>query len=164
MAIKFSGVSEPLQIFGRPQTQTFSLQEFPTKFQLVSLGAWIHTAKAEFSNMLDSQKRICFSSIFSNMQSLAQSFDRSSHINFDNTSMANPVLVPSDPLIFAKVPDLLQGPKEELQPRITKGNLQLLPWIFSGKGYFRRNIKGICHSYRKCQTIRHNPSLQIVLA
>ena len=26
---------------------------------------------------------------------LAQSFDRSSHVNFDNTSMANPVLVPS---------------------------------------------------------------------
>ena len=39
-----------------------------------------------------------------------------------------------NPLILPKAPDLLQDPSKELHPLITKGNLQLLAWIVSGKG------------------------------
>ena len=39
-----------------------------------------------------------------------------------------------NPLILPKAPDLLQDPNKELHPLITKGNLQLLAWIVSGKG------------------------------
>ena len=53
------------------------------------------------------------------MQSLAQSFDRSSHINFDNTSMENPVLVASvtkaldsKPFDFCQSPRFVTRPKE----------------------------------------------------
>ena len=47
-----------------------------------------------FSNVLESHKMICFSPIFFNRQTCSQSFDRLRTVNFDNTSMVNPVLVP----------------------------------------------------------------------
>ena len=40
-----------------------------------------------------------------------------------------------------KVPDLLQGPNKELHPLVTKGNLHLLAWIVSGKGYLQREYE-----------------------
>ena len=69
-----------------------------------------------------------------------------------------------NPLILPKVPDLLQGPNKEPHPLITKGSLQLLAWIVSGKGYLQKEYQRKLHSYHKCQTIRHNHSLRIVLA
>ena len=46
-----------------------------------------------------------------------------------------------NPLILPKVPDLLQGPNKELHPLITKGNLQLLAWIVSGKGCLQKEYQ-----------------------
>ena len=86
--------------------------------------------------------------IFSNGQSLTQSFVRSSNVNFDNASLANTVLVPSvtkaldsKPFNLPKVPDLLQGPNKEPHPLITKGSLQLLAWIVSGKGCLQKEYQ-----------------------
>ena len=46
-----------------------------------------------------------------------------------------------DPLILPKVPELLQGPNTELHHLITKGDLQLLAWIASGKGYLQKEYQ-----------------------
>ena len=80
---------------------------------------------------------------------LAQSFDRSSHVNFDNTSVWQtqswyPQLLRfsnRSPLILSKVPGLLQGLNKELHPIIVKGNLQHLAWIVSGKGYLQKEYR-----------------------
>ena len=63
--------------------------------------------------------RICFPPIFSNKQSLTQSFDRSSNVNFENKSIANPILVPSvtkalnsKPFGFAQSPRFVTKPKQ----------------------------------------------------
>ena len=80
---------------------------------------------------------------------LAQSFDRSSHVNFDNTSVWQtqswyPQLLRfsnRSPLILSKVPGLLQGLNKELHPIIVKGNLQHLAWIVSGKGYLQKEYQ-----------------------
>ena len=60
--------------------------------------------------------------------------------------MANPVLVPSvtkaldsKPFDFAQSPRF--APNKELHPLITKGNLQLLAWIISGKGYLQKKYQ-----------------------
>ena len=65
-----------------------------------------------------------------------------------------------NPLILPKVPDLLQSQNKELHPLITNGNLQLLAWIVSGKGFLQKEYQ----RNRKCQMIKHNHSLQIGLA
>ena len=64
-------------------------------------------------------KGYAFPPIFSNRQSPTQSFDRSSNVNFDNTSMTNPVLVPSvtkaldsKPFDFAQSPRFITKPKQ----------------------------------------------------
>ena len=44
-------------------------------------------------------------------------------------------------LILPKVPDLLQGPNKKHHPIITKGNLELLAWIVSGKGYLQKEYQ-----------------------
>ena len=44
-------------------------------------------------------------------------------------------------LILPKVPDLLQGPNKKHHPLIAKGNLELLAWIVSGKGYLQKKYQ-----------------------
>ena len=71
----------------------------------------------DFQMCLTHKKKICFSPIFSNRQNLGQSFDRSTDVDFDNTSMANPVLVPSvtkalDPFDFAQSSRFIKRPKQ----------------------------------------------------
>ena len=109
--------------------------------------------------------------IFSNRQSLTQSFVRSSNVNFDNTSIANTVLVPSvtkaldsKPFNFAQSTDLLQGPNKELHSLITKGNLQLLAWIISGKGYIQKEYQRNLPLLSQMPDDQANHSLRIVLA
>ena len=46
-----------------------------------------------------------------------------------------------NPLILPKDPDLLQDPNKELDPLISKGNLQLLAWIVSGKSYLQKEYQ-----------------------
>ena len=149
MEIKFSGVSKHLQILVDPRYRPFRFQSFPSSSSLCLLETGsIQQRQGCFPNALDSHERICFSPIFSNRQSLTQSFVRSSNVNFDNTSLANTVLVPSvtkalnsKPFNFAQSPDLLQGPNKEPHPLRTKGSLQLLAWIVSGKGYLQKEYQ-----------------------
>ena len=134
MEIKSSGVSKPLQILVDPRHRPFHFQSFSSSPSLCLLETVsIQQRQGCFSNVLDSQKRICFSPIFSNKQSLTQSFDRSSNVNFENTSMANPILVPSitkalnsKPFGFAQCPrfvtKLKQGTSSSNNKR--KGYLQ----------------------------------------
>ena len=77
-----------------PRDRPFRFQNFPSSSSLFLLETRsIQQRQGCFSNVLDLHKRICFSPIFSNKQSFTQSFDRSSDVNFVNTSMANLVLV-----------------------------------------------------------------------
>ena len=120
MEIKSSGVSKPLQILVDPRYRPFRFQSFPSSSSLCLLEtASIQQRQGCFPNALDSHKRICFSPIFSNRQSLTQSFVRSSNVNFDNTSLANTVLVPSvtkalnsKPFKFAQSPRFITRPKQ----------------------------------------------------
>ena len=78
-----------------PRYRPFCFQSFPSSSSLCLLDTGsMQQMQGCFSNVCDSKKRICSSPIFSNRQNLTQSFDRSRNVNFDNTSMANPVLVP----------------------------------------------------------------------
>ena len=62
--------------------------------------------------------------------------------------MKNPVLVPSvtkaldsKPLDFVQSPRFVTRPKQGTSSLITKGNLQLLAWIVSGKGYLQKEYQ-----------------------
>ena len=46
-----------------------------------------------------------------------------------------------NPLISSKITDLLQGPNKEHDLLTTKGNLQLLAWIVSGKDYLQKEYQ-----------------------
>ena len=66
MEIKSSGVSKPLQILVDPRYRPFRFQSFPwsSNLSLLETGS-IQQRQGWFSNMFDSQKRICFSPNFS---------------------------------------------------------------------------------------------------
>ena len=123
MKIKSSGVSKPLQILVDPRHRPFRFQSFPSSSSLCLLETGsIQQRQGCFSNVLDSHKRICFFPIFSNRQSLTPSFDRSSNVNFDNTSMANPALVSSVTKALASKPfDFAQSPRSRFITRPKQG-------------------------------------------
>ena len=94
------------------------LPEFPIKFQLMSLRNWIHTEKV---GMLAKCAGLTRKDMLSPL--LTQSFVRSSNVNFDNTSLAKTVLVPSvtkaldlKPFNFAQSPRFITKPKQGTSP------------------------------------------------
>ena len=141
----------------------FCFQSTLSSFNLSALKTgYIQQRQGCFSNEFNTRKNICFPHIFSNKHRLTQSFERSRNVNFDNTSMESPVLVPSvtealnsKPFDFTQntqnTQNLLEDPNKEYHPLITKGNLQPLPWTVSRKDYIQKeyqsNIKGIRHNH-----------------
>ena len=74
----------------------FCFQSTLSSFNLCGLKTgYIQQRQGCFSNEFDMRKNICFPHIFSNKHTLTQSFERSRNVNFDNTSVESPVLVPS---------------------------------------------------------------------
>ena len=109
----------------------------------MSLENWIHTAKAAISNVLDSTKGYAFPKFSLTGRVLHKILiDQAILIlitpAWQTQSWYPQLLRLSILLILLKVPDLLKGPNKELHSLITKGNLQLLAWIVSGKGYFQK--------------------------
>ena len=109
----------------------------------MSLENWIHTAKAAISTVLDSTKAYAFPKFSLTGRVLHKILiDQAILIlitpAWQTQSWYPQLLRLSILLILLKVPDLLKGPNKELHPLITKGNLQLLAWIVSGKGYFQK--------------------------
>ena len=130
--IKSSGVSIPLQILVNSRDRPFPLQSSPSSSSLCLLETGFIQQRQECSsNLLNSHERICSSPIFSNGQSLTQSFDRSSNVTFDNTSMENQVLVPSvtkaldsKPFDFAQSTRFVTRPKQETSSSNNKRKLR----------------------------------------
>ena len=110
--IETSGLSKSLQIL-QNLCKPFYFKSFPSSSSLCLLETRsIQQRQGYFSNVLYSQKGICFSPILFNRQSLTQSFERSNHVSFGNTSMINPVLVPSvTKALDSKPLDLAQSPR-----------------------------------------------------
>ena len=103
-----------------PDIDLFRFQSFPSSSSLCLLETRsIQQRQGCSSNVLESHEMICFFPIFSNRQSLTQSFGRSSNANFDNTTWQTQSWYPQllrlsmrNPLILPNVSDLLQGPKK----------------------------------------------------
>lgn len=134
---------------GGLETLIISISEFPIKLQLMCLGDWIHTGKAGcFSNVLDSQKGICFPPFSPTRRVLQKGLiDQATLILLTSewkTQSWYPQLLKlsiQSPLILPKIPNLLQGPNKKHHLLITKGNLRFLACIFSGQDYFQNEYQ-----------------------
>ena len=107
----------------------------------MSLENWIHTAKAAISNVLDSTKGYAFPKFSLTGRVLHKILIDQAILILITPAWQTQSWYPQ--LLRLSIQSLLilaqkLGPNKELHPLITKGNLQLLAWIVSGKGYFQK--------------------------
>ena len=127
----------------------FPFQSFPSSYNpcVLETGS-IQERQGCFSNVMDSQKRICFPP-FSPTRRVLQKvlIDQAMLILLTSewkTRSWYPQLLKlsiQSPLILPKIPNLLQGPNKKHHLLITKENLRFLACIFSGQDYFQNEYQ-----------------------